>query len=312
MASPRPAAAGLKKVRPGREIYIRFTPGSVSGTFSKSSIGVILVHGSQGHHGQFHHQQKFLHKLGFTTIQYDLLGCGASSKPRPPNKASLIDCYCPASHYSDLEAILQLYVQALPRWILCGHSLGGPVAAELARRRPAEVIGLILLGCGIYPHGDSQRASTDPLPSFKTFGPGMYRRSDLALPFLQPFIAASLQLLFWHPLTFWRQPWLPLQAWFNVCTTRSWVLNGNFSAPPLPQANFKEYVDLFRSIKQPTLLIDKEQDAAGASGVQRMAADLADCCSFNVAGTGHYPHLERPETVNQLILGWISERVIAA
>ena len=51
-----------------------------------------------------------------------------------------------------------LMVQSLGCVIVCGHSLGGPLAAELARRHPAAVVGLIVLGCRSYPQSEAQRA----------------------------------------------------------------------------------------------------------------------------------------------------------
>ena len=82
--------------------------------------------------------------------------------------------------------------------------------------------------------------------------------------------------------------------------------------PPLPAKSLKEYVDLFKSIRQPALLIDGEEDVPGATGVQRMAADLADVRTFNVSGSRHFPHMERPETVNTLIQHWLQSKVMIA
>ena len=49
-------------------------------------------------------------------------------------------------------------MQSVAGVIVCGHSLGGPLAAELAKRLPSEVVGLMMLGCRTYPQGEAQRA----------------------------------------------------------------------------------------------------------------------------------------------------------
>ncbi|KAK9845669.1 hypothetical protein WJX84_011008 [Apatococcus fuscideae] len=186
------------------------------------------------------------------------------------------------------------------------------MALQLASRHPKQIHGLIILGCRTYPQTEVQRASTKVMAPFTTHSPLLFRAPGWAFPFAVPLIAAKILPLFWHPMTFRWKPWLPARFWVESSLNHPWVMRASFNGPPLPAKSLKEYVDLFKSIRQPALLIDGEEDVPGATGVQRMAADLADVRTFNVSGSRHFPHMERPETVNTLIQHWLQSKVMIA
>ena len=101
---------------------------------------------------------------------------------------------------------------------------------------------------------------------------------------------------------------------YTLRTTGPELTNVHSAAPhqdPMVWSSLAGYVDAYRSIHQPALLIDGEEDAASPTGVQRMASDLTNAWSFNLAGARHFPQLERSDTVNQLISRWLASKVDA-
>lgn len=77
------------------------------------------------------------------TVRYDMRGHGLTTAAPPP--------YSISDLASDLERILDAL--RLSRVTLCGISVGGMVATQLAANRPAQIIGLVLCdtGCRIGP-----------------------------------------------------------------------------------------------------------------------------------------------------------------
>ena len=66
--------------------------------------------------------------------------------------------------------------------------------------------------------------STQRLPSFAEMGPAPFRAPRWALPFLMPFLEMSKLNAFWHPMTFFSKPLLPLREWITSCFNRAWLL----------------------------------------------------------------------------------------
>jgi pimeloyl-ACP methyl ester carboxylesterase len=111
---------------------------------------VVLVHGYAASADQWRPLMTRLAGSG-RLLAFDLLGFGAAPAPAPP--------YTVERWLAEVETLLEL---AGPSVVLVGHSLGGLIAAEAARRWPERVRALALL-CpfGVLP----------PLFVFGTRGP---------------------------------------------------------------------------------------------------------------------------------------------
>jgi uncharacterized protein len=108
-----------------------------SASTSTSGKVLLYLHGNSGNISvNLNHANRF-HQLGFSVLLVDYRGYGLSSK-RFPNEARV---------YEDAEAALMYLTiarQIPPQNIfLFGHSLGGAIAIETAKRHP-EIAGLMI------------------------------------------------------------------------------------------------------------------------------------------------------------------------
>ncbi len=102
-----------------------------------SGAPVILIHGIAASHHDWDEVISELSRNGYAAYALDLLGHGDS--PKPETRAYHIDWLL--EHFSKWVASLQLTEPA----VLIGHSLGGYLALEYARRVPAGTCGLVLV-----------------------------------------------------------------------------------------------------------------------------------------------------------------------
>jgi len=95
---------------------------------------VVLVHGAGMDHRMFDDQAEGLHDAGYRVLLCDLRGHGSSSLGRRFAAADALD---------DLIALLD--AAEVSSAVLVGHSLGGNLVQELARRHPDRVTGLVVM-----------------------------------------------------------------------------------------------------------------------------------------------------------------------
>jgi pimeloyl-ACP methyl ester carboxylesterase len=96
---------------------------------------VVFLHGAQHDHSVWILQSRFLAHHAFAVLAFDLPGHGRSGGPLPANVEA---------HAERIAAALSTL--ASPRFVLVGHSMGSLIALEVARRLPARVAGVALLG----------------------------------------------------------------------------------------------------------------------------------------------------------------------
>jgi pimeloyl-ACP methyl ester carboxylesterase len=116
---------------PGSRIYA-YTGGK---PFDSSAPCVVFIHGAQNDHSVWILQSRWLAHHGFAVLAVDLPGHGRSDGPVLPS----------------VEATAERLASALeplssPRLLLAGHSMGSLIALEVARRIPARVAGVALIG----------------------------------------------------------------------------------------------------------------------------------------------------------------------
>ena len=71
-----------------------------------------------------------------------------------------------------------------------------------------------------------------------------------------------------------------------------------------------DYTERLHTVQVPTLVIHGDTDKpipVNTSG-KILAEKIPDARLVIVADTGHFPHMEKPELVNQAILNWLEEK----
>jgi pimeloyl-ACP methyl ester carboxylesterase len=103
--------------------------------FEATLPAVVFIHGAQHDHSVWILQSRYLAHHGVGVLAVDLPGHGRSDGPPATSVEAIADQLA-----AGLEPL------GTPRLLLAGHSMGSLIALELARRMPARVAGVALLG----------------------------------------------------------------------------------------------------------------------------------------------------------------------
>lgn len=122
-------------------------------------LPVVLVHGLGGSAEQWRPQLDHL-RAERRALALDLRGHGRSDPALPTATEPATDAYGVGAYADDVAAVVDDL--GLERFVLAGHSLGGSVVAEYARRHPEQVAGLLLVD----PNGDQSRGRPEDTESF--------------------------------------------------------------------------------------------------------------------------------------------------
>ncbi|MBI4638357.1 MAG: alpha/beta fold hydrolase [Candidatus Rokubacteria bacterium] len=251
---------------------------------------VILLHGLGGFAESWRHNIGGLAQRA-TVYAIDLPGFGLSAKPRTRYR---LPFFARALH-GFVETL------GIPQVSLVGHSLGGAVAVTYALTHPVRVERLALLGAPVpgFPYRESWILRLVALyglgEALALLGrPGLLKAA-LARCFVVPH-AGEIDFLVEHEYA--ARTALPARAAY-LATLRH------------ARADFVEHGEDYRraiaTLDLPVLLIHGRQDpvvdgthcAAVAQGLRRAAVRWLDAC-------GHFPQIERAETVN----GWLAEFLV--
>ena len=116
---------------PGRRLYA-YTGGK---PFDPRLPCVVFIHGAQNDHSVWILQSRYFAHHGRAVLALDLPGHSRSDGPAERTVAAIAERIAAA-----------LSPLASPRLLLAGHSLGSLIALEVARRLPARVAGVALIG----------------------------------------------------------------------------------------------------------------------------------------------------------------------
>jgi proline iminopeptidase len=223
-------------------------------------------------------------------IYLDLRGNGRSDRPAPETITFTQLC-------DDLEALRQSFGYA--RVALLGHSYGGFIALDYARRYPDQVSHLILVDTvavlDFQAEIDANFERLNPSPDILA---GLEAEPQSDAEFEQAMRAAS-------PLYFDRfDPALAAAAFEHI----RWSLMANQRGFEL----LSEYdmLPYLHVITAPALCVSGSSDfLALPSQVQRLAAGLVQGEAVIIEQCGHFPFIEQPQVFRQLVDTWLRDRL---
>ena len=170
----------------------------------------------------------------------------------------------------------------LPPAIVCGNSLGGHVALELALSCPGWVDGLILTGSS----GLFERTFTSRVPHVPT----------------RAYVRERMEEIFYDP-SLVTPEWV--ESIRRIVTTRRTALRVLQVARAAKRHNVEERLS---QIRVPTLLVWGKDDRITPSDVaERFHARIRGSQLVYLPNCGHAPMLERPEAFNAAVGDWLVE-----
>jgi pimeloyl-ACP methyl ester carboxylesterase len=189
------------------------------------------------------------------------------------------------------EAII---ATAPPRFALAGHSMGGRVALEVMRRAGRRVSGLALLDTGYtpLPAGDAGRREAEGrqelLELAQREGMRAVGRRWLRIPMIHASRVGDQALIDAILDMFERHTPAQFAAQVHALLTR-------------PDAT-----DVLGKVSVPTLVLCGREDAWSQLAQHRaMAAMIPGSMLVSVPECGHMATLERPDSVNRALRGWL-------
>ena len=247
---------------------------------------VVLIHGLAASLHDWDALVPQLARAGYATYALDLLGHGDSAKPAVP--ASQMDWL--VDHFIDWLNGLRL--EELP--ILIGHSLGGYVALEYARRFPDRTRGLVL---------------ADPF----------YSNSQLPVTLRLAYAHPEVSSFFMKHTPGWLVRWA-IDIWSMMMghgkgglhalpeAVRAQTAVDYMRTAPASYAILQTKPDLtpyLKSIQVPTLVLwgDRDRTLSPAS-FTALVEGLARAKGAS-KGTGHVPHQAEAEWFNQQVLAFL-------
>lgn len=215
------------------------------------------------------------------TVRYDVRGFGLSDVPTA----------VPFSNHEDLRLLLD--VLGIERAHVCGVSMGGGIAFDLAVEHPERVLSVIGIGTALGGTEVDYGSMTEAMIAMHEAA----GRGDLA---------EAKRIWVASPLfeTARRDPVVAQRLGEMVQDWSGWQLtnHANHVDPDPPPA---ERLD---QLTVPVLLVNGDLDNEGVKGVAvEIEAGAPNARRAVVPGAGHMANMEAPEAVNALIASFLAE-----
>jgi pimeloyl-ACP methyl ester carboxylesterase len=251
--------------------------------FDAALPAVVFLHGAQHDHSVWILQSRFLAHHGCAVLAFDLAGHGRSAGPLPTTVEG---------HAERIAAALGAL--ASPRFLLAGHSMGSLIALEVARRLPARLAGVALLGTAApMKVSDALLAATRDEPAAAMQMINVWSHSASIAPF-----AARPS----NPGPGFNVVWQNLRLMERIAR-----VNGP-SVLPTDFAACNAYaggIDAARSLRCPCLVVMGAADQmTPPRAAQALAAACVDADVVTLPATGHAMMAENPEGVRQALLSF--------
>lgn len=238
---------------------------------------VVLAHGAPTLDHRMWARQAAVWSEGFTVVRYDLRGYGRSSIPEAPYR-----------HCDDLAALVAAL--DLGTVVIGGNSFGATVALDTALTHPSIVAGLILAPLAPLP-GWSWVEGFPLAPALKLAGSASTEEvveAILALPMNEPARAKPEVMAVLSEMARSYSGW--------HFTHRD---PGRWGAP--------DGLDRLGEIAVPTLTVTGDRDVADVQMIaDTVVAAISEGRRVTLAGVGHSPNLEDPESFDRVSLEFLA------
>ena len=262
----------------GAAFYYQLLPATHPDKQRDTVITLILIHGFPESGSIFSHQIKALQKY-YTLLIPDLPGSGASDFNA--SLKSLSD-FSEALHHITRE-------EHLTNMVIIGHSMGGYIALDYAKKYQESLIGIGLLHSTAYE--DSPQKKQNRLKAISTmerFGGSRFLRAMIPTLFGEEFrhkqegIIAQLMDQGAHFKT------EALQQYYQIMHDRN------------------DSLALLKELKVPVLFIAGSEDNSAPAGDLIHQSSLTRVSMIEVLEqVGHMGFLENPDKVNQILLSFL-------
>jgi 2-succinyl-6-hydroxy-2,4-cyclohexadiene-1-carboxylate synthase len=250
-----------------------------------SGPSIVALHGFAGSMSTW---CDFVHaaEQRYKVITVDLLGHGGSDFPKDPARYSL------EHFWADIMAILTKL--GIDRACWMGYSMGGRIALLTAVSNPEKFTGLVLEGAspGLRTAKQrQQRARKDEILAERIVEKGIETFAD-----------------YWESQgLFATQKRLPKEV-------RDWLRQQRLANNPIGLANTLRAVGLgvqppvhkfLRTLETPVLCVTGSLDRKFTTTAKGMCKKLPNGRLTVIHGSGHAPHLERPQLFNKAVLRFL-------
>lgn len=244
---------------------------------------VILIHGIAASHYDWTRLIPDLAQAGYRAYALDLPGHGESEKPDDPQQYH-VEVF--QKRFDEWVDSLQL--DRAP--VLVGHSLGGYLSINYSRQHPGSVAGMLLID----PFFSAQQLS--PILQIARRRPAMGAKTIRLVP--EWLINAILG-------------WDPTNAADFSPQARQQIANDYKRASPHFVYLTQEIPDLtpiLPEIDVPTQIIWGTKDLTlNPDSFPRMLEALPNASGCSISGSGHQPHIGKPEVVNRRVLEFAAQ-----
>jgi pimeloyl-ACP methyl ester carboxylesterase len=219
----------------------------------------------------------------FRAIVYDCRGFGRSEAPTAPTG------YSQALSVADAQALLE-HLAAVPA-VVCGLSMGGNIALNLALAHPESVRALVLCdtGAGSEDPGSFRARCVEYAEATQRGMEGFFDKMMLWDVFAD-FAKGPREAALLREMVLAQPPHgIGLTALYTLATR-----------PPV--YTLRERLE---SLRAPTLVVCGERDAACVDSSKFLAATIPGARLWMVPGASHFPNLDRTDAFNETLLAFL-------
>ena len=243
---------------------------------------LVFTHGNMGFGQQFFLQTRVFRR-DYRCVLHDSRGCGLSGKPTD-------EIYDTKTQAADLHTILRTV--GVEKAVHVGHSFGGPIALQYYFDHPNEVAGLVFIGS--YSAGRQLAITEEQVLS-------LYDTIQGRHAVFETFITHEKFAKF-----------NPYAAEIEATLQREACKPPIYASKATCRGFFRlDFTDRLSRVQVPALVVcgdaDKPVPLENASTI--LAERIPDAQLVVVKDAGHFPHMEKPEVVNEAMWRWLRERV---